>query len=181
MKNISIVVGNPKPNSRTGRIARMLVDQLFSGSGAAVELIDLADHADLLFKWPCPPMAELNERVARSDLVVFATPTYKASYTGLLKAFLDRYPAGGLKGVVALPVMTGADFGHSLAPNVHLIPLLLELGATLPGAGLYFNTQQMDQIDTIVAAKAADLRASFAALGAIASAISGPSPEDKAS
>lgn len=29
-------------------------------------------------------------------------------YTGLLKAFLDPYPANGLKGVTAIPVYTGA-------------------------------------------------------------------------
>jgi len=32
----------------------------------------------------------------------------KASYTGMLKAFFDRYGNNGLAGVTAVPVMTGA-------------------------------------------------------------------------
>lgn len=37
------------------------------------------------------PVRRLNARVAESDLAVFASPTYNATFTGLLKAFLDRY------------------------------------------------------------------------------------------
>jgi FMN reductase len=71
------------------------------------------------------------------DLVVFASPTYKASYTGLLKVFLDRFPSNGLDGVVAVPLMLGAGPGHQLAPEVFLKPVLAELGAVLPTRALY--------------------------------------------
>lgn len=47
-----------------------------------------------------------------SDVVV-AAPTYRAAYTGLLKAFLDRYPSNGLS-VTAFAVMTGASATHSM-------------------------------------------------------------------
>ena len=70
-------------------------------------------------------MAALNASVAESDLVVFASPTYKATYTGLLKAFLDRYPANGLAGVTAIPVHTGADYSHAMGPTYNLAPLLV--------------------------------------------------------
>ncbi|TDD63979.1 hypothetical protein E1262_29575 [Jiangella aurantiaca] len=39
---------------------------------------------------------------------LLATPTYKARYTGLLKAFLDRLPGGALRGTVAVPVTVAA-------------------------------------------------------------------------
>jgi FMN reductase len=42
-----------------------------------------------------------NEEIAASDIAIFASPTYKASDTGMLKAFLDRYGSNGLAGVVA--------------------------------------------------------------------------------
>ncbi|MFC7622640.1 NADPH-dependent FMN reductase [Microlunatus sp. GCM10028923] len=170
---VTIVVGNPKPQSRTRRIAETLVDQLVP-SVPDLEVIDLADHVDEIFAWPSEKFATLNARVADSDLVVFATPTYKASYTGLLKAFLDRYPANGLQGVVAIPVFTGADATHSMGPNVNLAPLLVELGALLPGKGLYFIVSQMDQVDEIVAAAAADYRRAFAALRTVADAVTAP-------
>ena len=149
----------------------MLVSQIFGSQAADIQLIDLAEQTDEIFSWPSQKMAELNKRVADSDFAVFASPTYKATYTGLLKAFLDRYPANGLRGVTAISVMTGADFSHSMAPTVNLIPLLLELGATVPMRGLYFNTAQFDRLDALVAARAGEVRNTFGSLAAVVDAI----------
>ncbi|WP_346764615.1 NAD(P)H-dependent oxidoreductase [Rhodococcus sp. HNM0569] len=78
------------------------------------------------------------ESVASSDLVVFASPTFKATYTGVLKLFLDQFATGeGLKDVVAVPLMLGAGPAHAMAPDLLLKPVLVELGATTPAAGLY--------------------------------------------
>jgi FMN reductase len=169
MLDVTIVVGNPKPKSRTGRIAESFVAQLLGpvAGRATVTMIDLADHAQDVFLWPSERMAELNAQVARSHLAVFASPTYKASYTGLLKAFLDRYPAGGLRGVTAVALMTGADFAHSMAPTVNLVPLLMELGATVPMRGLYFNTSQLDRVDGPVETYVAEFREALDRIAAI--------------
>lgn len=155
---VSVVVGNPKPRSRTAQVATALVESLFPSGTYALTMIDLANHAGRLFEWPCEELAALNQEVAESDLVIMASPTYKATYTGLLKAFLDRYPNLGLRGVVAIPVMTGADLRHSMGPEVHLRPLLVELGATVPTPGLYFVMDQMDKLETVVADWAAEAR-----------------------
>jgi len=144
----TVVVGNPKPRSRTRQVAEALVDRLVR-QPCDVQVIDLAEHIHEIFDWPSDSMASLNARVAESDLAVFASPTYKATYTGLLKAFLDRYPAGGLSGVTAIPVLTGADQTHSLGADVHLAPLLMELGATIPGRGWYFVMSSMDQLEKL--------------------------------
>ncbi|MDQ0678895.1 FMN reductase [Arthrobacter pascens] len=151
---VSIIVGNPKPQSRTLKVAQTLVEKLLEAGSYEVEVVDLAEHVEEIFAWPSERMAALNASVASSDLAVFASPTYKATYTGLLKAFLDRYPASGLAGVTAIPVMTGADQTHSMGPTVNLAPLLVELGATVPGRGFYFITGQMDHLDEIVQAAA---------------------------
>jgi FMN reductase len=71
------------------------------------------------------------------DVLVVASPTYKATYTGLLKAFVDRFPPNALAGKVAIPIMMGAAPIHQLAVDCHLVPLLLEIGATCPVRGLY--------------------------------------------
>ncbi|MEQ3553679.1 NAD(P)H-dependent oxidoreductase [Pseudonocardia nematodicida] len=78
------------------------------------------------------------ERVRASAVTVFACPTYKGTYTGLLKLFLDRIPGGdGLAGVVAAPLMLGAGPDHALAPDLTLRPVLFTLGATCALPGLY--------------------------------------------
>ncbi|MBA8816742.1 FMN reductase [Microbacterium halimionae] len=165
---VSVVVGNPKPQSRTLKVATTLVEHLFADDTYDLKVIDLADHQSEIFAWPSEEMSALNAHVAESDLVVFACPTYKATYTGLLKAFLDRYPANGLAGVVAIPVLTGADLTHSMGPTVNLAPLLVELGAIVPGRGFYFVASQMDKIDELVAAAASEYRSNFAKVAFLA-------------
>jgi FMN reductase len=173
----TIVVGNPKPMSRTLTVAKTLVEKLLDPGHYVLEIIDLADHAAEIFAWPSDEMAALNARVAESDLVVFASPTYKASYTGLLKAFLDRYPTNGLSGVTAIPVHTGGDLTHAMSPTVNLAPLLVELGAVVPGRGFYFVSNQMDRLEEIAGQAAAEYAANLACLAKVASTAAVHLPE----
>lgn len=169
---VTIVVGNPKPLSRTRKVAELLVEKLLEPGSYELEVIDLADHVDEIFAWPSEKFAGLNAAVAESDLVVFASPTYKATYTGLLKAFLDRYPANGLAGVVAIPVHTGADFTHAMGPTHTLAPLLAELGATVPGRGFYLALSQLEHLDAVVSAAASEYATNLASLARVAAATS---------
>jgi FMN reductase len=152
---IAVVTGNPKPASRTHNVA-LAVAAALAEPGVAPELVvDLAEHAAGLFDWSEPVLSRLTEEVASADVAVFASPTYKASYTGMLKAFLDRYGSNGLAGVVAVPVMTGGWAGHLLAVEVHLRPVLVELGATVPSRGLYVTEPELADLDAAVAKWAA--------------------------
>lgn len=47
-------------------------------------------------------LSALTDQLQTSTYAVIATSTCKASYTGLLKEFLDRCDAGGLHGVTAI-------------------------------------------------------------------------------
>ncbi|OLT12774.1 NADPH-dependent FMN reductase [Pseudonocardia sp. CNS-139] len=149
--DLSIVVGNPKPRSRTLAVAEAVAERAAAITGARIaRTVDLCDHAGDLFRWPHEGLAELAEAVAASRYLVVASPTYKASYTGLLKAFLDRFPNNGLARTVAFPVMTGGSATHGMVIDTHLRPLLVELGASVPTRGLYFPTPHMDCIARIV-------------------------------
>ena len=167
---VAIVVGNPKPHSRTRTVAETLVRHLLPEGSHTASVIELADHQRDIFSWEAAEVSALADRVAASDLVVFASPTYKATYTGLLKAFLDRYPANGLAGVVAIPVLTGGDLHHSMGPTHTLLPLLAELGAIVPGRGLYFVAGEIDRVDEIVAVAASEYRANLARLARVSAA-----------
>jgi FMN reductase len=81
---------------------------------------------------------------------VIATPVYKASYTGLLKSFLDLYGAGGLAGVVAVPLVVSASPAHSFAGEVHLRPLLVELGAVVPTPSLALVEAQLPDVEPAI-------------------------------
>lgn len=163
MTSIATVTGNPKPKSRTRGVAAAVADAITAAlepppasavpaAGGPVSRldIDLAEHAPRLFDWNDPELTRLTDEVALSSVAVFASPTYKASYTGMLKAFLDRYDNNGLAGVVAVPVMTGGWPGHLLSVEVHLRPVLVELGAIIPARGLYVTEPEFGDLGAAV-------------------------------
>ena len=138
----SVVVGNPKPASRTLTAATYVAREL---AGADPELvIDLVTLGPALLDWSDEDVTHLVKQVGESDLVVFASPTYKGTYTGLLKLFLDRFAGGtGLTGV-AVPLLLGGSAAHSLAPELTLRPVITEIGGTVPGRGLFVIDRQYD-------------------------------------
>ncbi|AFA75496.1 putative NADPH-dependent FMN reductase [Gordonia polyisoprenivorans VH2] len=138
----AVVVGNPKPASRTLDAATYVATQLTGGAPDLV--VDLATLGTAILDWSDPGIGELVTQVGAADLVVFASPTYKAAYTGLLKLFLDRFAGGtGLSGI-AIPLMLGGSPAHSLAPELTLRPVLTEIGGTVPGRGLYVVDSRHD-------------------------------------
>jgi FMN reductase len=140
---VTVVAGNPKPASRTLAAARLLAEKI---TGAPVEnAIDVITLGPGLLGWGDDAVAAAVKTVQSSDLVIFASPTFKATYTGVLKLFLDQFATGdGLKGVVAIPLMLGAGPAHALAPELLLKPVLVELGATVPVQGLYLNEKSWE-------------------------------------
>lgn len=139
----AVVVGNPKPGSRTLAAATTVVRRLTDAEPDLV--VDLARLGPALLDWQDPSIAALVEAVGSADLVVVASPTYKATYTGLLKLFLDRFAGGGGLRGAAVPLMLGAASDHALAPELHLRPLLVELGASVPTPALYVLDREYDR------------------------------------
>jgi len=150
---IAVVTGNPKPASRTHDLASFVaatIDGLNRFDEPPLD-VDLAEYAPRLFDWSDPELTRLTAEVAAADVAIFASPTYKAAYTGMLKAFLDRYGGDGLAGTVAVPVMTGGWPGHLLAVEVHLRPVLVELGAIVPARGLFVTEPDIYAPDAAIA------------------------------
>jgi FMN reductase len=140
---VAVIVGNPKPGSRTLGAAVHVAGEL---AGHEPDLVvDLAELGARLLDWSDEEVGRLVREVGRADLVIVASPTYKATYTGLLKLFLDRFAGGtGLSGV-AVPLMLGAGAAHALAPEHFLRPLLTELGAVVPVPALYVLDSEHDR------------------------------------
>ncbi len=149
------VVGNPKPDSRTLRAARTLADALGAAAGlpviAAVDLATLAEG--LLAPWRQSPEAiAAGESTRAASLAVVATPTYKASYSGLLKLFLDTFPAGSLSSTVVVPLTVAGGPAHRHLADLQLRPVLAELGAVVPAPSLLLEESDLDVLADLVAA-----------------------------
>jgi FMN reductase len=141
--NTTVVCGNPKAGSRTLAAGIDVAARLADGAPPTT-VIDLVDLGPKLLGWGDPDVTAAVEAVAASDVVVFASPTYKASFTGLLKLFLDQIAGDSLRGVVGIPLMLGAGPAHGLAPEVHLRPVLVELGLSCPTRALYLLDTETD-------------------------------------
>lgn len=133
---VTVVAGNPKPESRTLEAATLLAAEL---TGAPADgKVDVITLGAGLLGWGDDAVKAAVDKVSSSDIVVFASPTFKATYTGVLKLFLDQFATDeGLRDVVAVPLMLGAGPAHALAPDLLLKPVLVELGAITPAPGLY--------------------------------------------
>jgi FMN reductase len=153
---VAVVVGNPRPRSRTSAVAAEVARQVAAAVGGDVSLIvELAEHGPAVLDPTAPEVVAASTAVASADIVVVASPTYKATYTGLLKAFLDRYGADALAGVVAVGVMVGAAPHHAPGGERYLRPLLEELGAHVPAPTLYVMEYQLEALSDVVAVWAA--------------------------
>jgi FMN reductase len=152
---ITTIIGNPRVASRTRLAAEAVagsLERLAREAGRDVEMhvVELAELAGELFAFPSDAADAAVALVRSSDLLVVASPTYKATYTGLLKAFFDRFGSNALAGIVAVPLMLGGAPIHTLAVDVHLHPLLLELGASCPTRGLFVLESELEQLDAVV-------------------------------
>lgn len=131
MPTILAVSGSPSATSRTASAVDYALDLLREQGHIASHLAvrDLP-AADLLAGVrDTPALWGAADAVAQADGVIIATPVYKASYTGLLKAFLDLLPENALAGKVVLPLVTGGTVGHLLTIDYALRPVLTALGA----------------------------------------------------
>ncbi len=135
------LVGDPRAHSRTAALASAVAVRLAreiageSRSDASWRLIELG--APDGGEWGRRPPDEALAALTGAELAIVASPVRRGSYTGLTKLFLDALPDRALAGVVAIPVMVARTPRHALAADVHLRPLLVELGASCPTPSLF--------------------------------------------
>lgn len=143
--SILLIGGSPATASSTGRLLDHVGAQLAlrGHRHTKIQVLDLpaqallhADTSDLAIK-------RALAAVAAADAVVIATPVYKASFTGILKAFLDLLPQDGLAGKLVLPLATGGSQSHMLALDYALRPVLHALEARHVLTSVYATSQQL--------------------------------------
>jgi FMN reductase len=148
---VTAVVGNPKPRSRTFDVALECARRVADVIGALdVEAVDLAELGPRLLVWNDDAVQAVVERMRTSAVVVVASPTYKGTYTGILKLLFDQIPADALLGTVGVPLMLGGAPVHALAVEVHLRPLLVEVGLACPTRGLYVLESQLEDLASVL-------------------------------
>ena len=143
--SVLLSAGSPTERSRSAALLDAVAQRLqFRGVQSEKLLIrDLSPQALILADFGHPTISHAVGRVAKADVVVVATPVYKAAYSGVLKVFLDLLPQTGLQGKTVLPLATGGSPNHMLALDYALRPVLQSLGAKHILPGIYATDAQV--------------------------------------
>lgn len=137
--------GSPGQRSRSGilleRSRRWL--QLRGVEVVSYGIRDFAAEDLLHARFDSPRIIALIEHIAAADGVLIATPVYKASFSGALKALLDVLPERALSHKVVLPFSTGGSKSHMLAVDYALRPVLTALKAQEVLHGVFADDSQI--------------------------------------
>lgn len=126
--------GSPSRPSRSRALAARALE--LAGGGRLVDLADL-DPGALLAIGRDAAVDEVRDAVLAADVLVVATPVYRATYTALTKAIFDLLPMEGLRGVAVVPIASGYGPEHSLCIDHGLRPLVASLGGWAVPTGVY--------------------------------------------
>jgi FMN reductase len=129
--NVLGISASPSQRSRSASLLQLAQTRLEGQARrhTSLSLRELPPAALLLADTQAPAVRSAVQQVAQADLLIIATPIYKAAYSGLLKVFLDLLPPDALRGKTVLPLATGGSLGHLLALDYALKPVLAALGA----------------------------------------------------
>lgn len=142
---VLLLAGSPSERSRSAALLDA-VQQRLHQRGAHVQRLqirDLSPQALILADFGNRTISQALGRVAAADVLVVATPVYKAAYSGVLKVFLDLLSQTALAGKTVLPLATGGSPNHMLALDYALRPVLQSLGAKHILPGIYATDAQV--------------------------------------
>ncbi|MBD2872626.1 NADPH-dependent FMN reductase [Paenibacillus arenilitoris] len=147
MSKIIIISGSPNASSRLNGMIQF-VQQKLAERNLSPELITVVSlpAEDLVqANFNSPAILAANALVDSADAVVIASPVYKASFTGVLKAYLDLLPQKGLDGKIIAPLFIGGTIAHMLSIDYSLKPVLASMGAKHYVSGVYAVDAQINR------------------------------------
>ena len=141
--------------------SRLLADRLgdsvaaslaMTAPPATVRTFELREYAldiarNVIQGFPSPELEALIESLTTADGAVFVTPIFAASYSGLLKMFLDILEPDSIAGLPVLIGATGGTERHSLALDYALRPVLTYLRAIIAPTGVFAATRDWGSSD----------------------------------
>lgn len=122
MRFIAVCAGDSS-TSKTRALVAPIVEER---GGELIDLLDLPADG-LLGRRSDDAVARAVATASSANVLVVATPVYRATYTGALKAFFDRFQPHALASTVAVLVATAAVPEHFLALDTGLRALIASL------------------------------------------------------
>jgi FMN reductase len=140
VKLVAISAGESPSSKTTALVAPVVADH----AGELIELSALSADG-LLGRTQDPAVAAAVASASAADVLVVATPIYRATYTGAMKAFFDRFPPCALSRTVVVLVGTALAPEHYLALDTGCRALIASLeGWTAPTVVYATSTDFVD-------------------------------------
>ncbi len=184
MTSLLVVLGSVTPPGRLHAAMAETVGFARAQAGVSAELLDLGDlHLSFADGRPLDQYADDSAaavaRIAAADALLFASPVYRASFTGALKNLLDLTPVEALAGKPVAIVAMGATQHHYLGVDWQLRMVLAWFGALVVPTSVYLDSSQFDQgklADARARSELDELVRALVGLSAAAGAEMGPRP-----
>ncbi len=151
---VVVVSSGHVPASSTARLGSLVGDRTVSllvGAGipAVVEHRELRTIAGVVTESlvrgeVAPEVATAVDSVRSADALVLVTPTINASFSGLLKCFLDVLPLDALRGVPTVIGATGGTQRHTLVLDQAVRPMLAFLRAVVLPTCLFVTADEWE-------------------------------------
>lgn len=154
---LAVVTAGLSEDSTTTRlgeaIAKAASDAVDNaGQHVDIKVIQLRDLAhgltDMMITHVASPAVQAAiDTVLNVDGLVAASPTYKASYSGLFKQFFDVIDESALENLPTVVAATGGSPRHSLVLDTAMRPLLSYLKALVLPLGIYAASEDWGHAD----------------------------------
>jgi len=149
--NIVTVYGSPTPPGKLARGLDLLERAFHEASPeSSVQRISPAPTEQFVVGSWAPSAVET---IAAADVVVFASPVFRASMTGTLKLLIDMIPVEALRSTPVGIMTVGAAPQHCFSAERHLRDTLSWFGALIAPNSLFF-------VDTVFAEQHVDSQTS---------------------
>ena len=125
MTSLVAISAGDSPTSKTRALAAAGLE--LHGGGELVELLSLSAEG-LLGRHDDAAVAAAVDAAIAADVLLVASPVYRATYTGALKAFFDRFPPDSLRSTVTVLAATAIAPAHFLSLDTGMRPLVTSLG-----------------------------------------------------
>ena len=173
MASVAVVLGSIRPGRTGERVVRWIEEQALQVEGVTPIFIDLRDYDLPLFAEEKPPTMQaptlpeavrLRTNIEALDAVVFVTPEYNHSISGVLKNAIDYLPPATLKDKVT--ALVGYSYYGGVTPRTHLREILSTFGADVRDQeiGINLGTDFVDGAFTPSEELSAQLRELLASL-----------------
>lgn len=151
MSKVVILSGSPNASSRLNGMVNYITGALNDAGfeTGSIQVVDLPPEDLVYTRFNSPSIIAANELINSADAVVIASPVYKASFTGVLKAYIDLLPQKGFEKKIVSPIFIAGSMAHLLAIDYSLKPVLASMGARQFTKSVYatdshISRQQLD-------------------------------------